>query len=306
MAQASTTQSSTKAPTQPAGILTPARHRSWLTDARRQYTRNPSAVMGMVILAVIVLACIAAPLLTSYAYDKISPMEAFNAPSAEHLMGTDKFGRDVFTRVLFGGRISLQVGLIATTIGCSIGLALGMIAGYTGGYVDEGIMRLLDVMLAFPGILLAMTVVAILGTGLYNLMIAVGIGSIPTYARLVRSSVLTAKETDYVLAARATGLRSRRIMWRHILPNITAPLIVFATLSVATAVLSGAALNFLGMGAKPPSPEWGIMLADGREQLARAWWVSLFPGMAITIVSLCINFIGDGLRSALDPRERER
>jgi peptide/nickel transport system permease protein len=208
--------------------------------------------------------------------------------------------------VLFGGRISLQIGLLATAIGSTIGLLAGMSAGYFGGFLDEAIMRVLDVMLAFPGILLAMAVVTVLGPGLYNLMIAVGIGSIPGFARLVRSSVLSSKEMDYVLAAESLGVHSSRIMWRHILPNIAAPLIVFTTLSVASAVLSGAALSFLGLGAKPPTPEWGIMLSDGRETLNRAWWVSLFPGLAIMVVSLCINFIGDGLRTVLDPHQRER
>ncbi len=280
--------------------------RSWFRQATRQYARLPAAMTGLVLLTLIALACIAAPLLTPFAYDKIAPTEAYQPPSWEHWMGTDKFGRDVFTRVLYGGRISLQVGLFATAIGGTIGLLAGMVAGYLGGLWDELIMRILDIMLAFPGILLAMTVVAVLGPGLYNLMIAVGIGSIPAFARLVRSSVLAGKAMDYVLAANSMGARTQRVMWLHILPNIAAPLIVFATLNVASAVLSGAALNFLGLGAKPPSPEWGIMLSDGRETLNRAWWVSLFPGLAIMTVSLCINFIGDGLRAVLDPRMRER
>lgn len=300
-------QLTTTVPTAGAASVDTVRpQRSLLRQAVRHYLRLPAPTVGLAVLTIIVLACIAAPLLTPYEYAKISPPDAYSPPSREFLMGTDKFGRDVFTRILFGGRISLQVGLIATALGGTIGVLAGMIAGYRGGYIDEAIMRILDVMLAFPGILLAMTVVAVLGPGLYNLMIAVGIGSIPAFARLVRSSVLSGKEMDYVLAANSMGARNRRVMWKHILPNIAAPLIVFTTLNVASAVLAGAALSFLGLGAKPPSPEWGIMLSDGRETLNRAWWVSLFPGLAILTVSLCINFIGDGLRAVLDPRMRER
>jgi peptide/nickel transport system permease protein len=301
------TQMTTTLPPARVAATEPLRpQRSRLRQALRHYFRLPAPTIGLLVLTVVALACIAAPLLTPYRFDKIAPADAYSAPSAEHLMGTDKFGRDIFTRILYGGRISLQVGLLATAIGMTIGVTAGMLAGYMGGYVDEAIMRVLDIMLAFPGILLAMTVVAVLGPGLYNLMIAVGIGSIPAFARLVRSSVLSGKEMDYVLAANAMGARSSRIMWLHIMPNIAAPLIVFSTLNVASAVLAGAALNFLGLGAKPPSPEWGIMLADARETLNRAWWASLFPGLAILTVSLCINFIGDGLRAVLDPRMRER
>jgi peptide/nickel transport system permease protein len=263
-------------------------------------------VVGAVILLLLVLAAVFAPLLTPYEYDKIAPTTAYSAPSVEHLMGTDKFGRDVFTRVLYGGRISLTVGLIATAIGGCIGVILGMTAGYFGGLVDEATMRILDMMLAFPGILLAMGIVAMLGPSLQNLMIAVGIGYIAGFARLMRGNVLSARRFDYVLAAEAIGGRSGTIMRRHIFPNIAAPLIVYATLSVASAILTAAGLSFLGLGAKPPSPEWGIMLSDGRETLNRAWWVSLFPGLAILVTTLSINFVGDGLRTALDPRIRGR
>jgi peptide/nickel transport system permease protein len=207
---------------------------------------------------------------------------------------------------LYGGRISLRIGLLATSIGGIVGILLGMLGGYFGGWTDEIIARILDIMLAFPGILLAMSIVAVLGPGLNNLMIAVGISSIPGFARLARSTVLSVRRNDYIMAANALGVGSGRILWKHILPNIAAPLIVYSTLNVASAILSGAALNFLGLGAKPPSPEWGIMLSDGRETINRAWWVSLFPGLMIMITSLAINFAGDGLRTVLDPRMRER
>jgi peptide/nickel transport system permease protein len=274
--------------------------------ALRRFLTIRSAAVGAVILLVLVLAAVFAPLLTPYEYDKIAPTEAYAPPSGEHPMGTDKFGRDVFTRVLYGGRISLTVGLIATAIGGCIGVILGMTAGYFGGLVDEATMRVLDMMLAFPGILLAMGIVAMLGPSLQNLMIAVGIGYIAGFARLMRGNVLSARRFDYVLAAEAIGGHSGTIMRRHIFPNIAAPLIVYATLSVASAILTAAGLSFLGLGAKPPSPEWGIMLSDGRETLNRAWWVSLFPGLAILFTTLSINFVGDGLRIALDPRVRGR
>lgn len=287
-----------------AGRRVDERSLAWM--AFRRFLTIRSAATGAAVLLLLVLAAVFAPYLTPFEYDKIAPTAAYEAPSREHLMGTDKFGRDVFTRVLFGGRISLTVGLIATAIGGVVGVLLGMTAGYFGGLVDEATMRVLDMMLAFPGILLAMGIVAMLGPSLRNLMIAVGIGYIAGFARLMRGNVLAARRFDYVLAAEALGGRSWTIMRRHILPNIAAPLIVYATLSVAAAILTAAGLSFLGLGAQPPSPEWGIMLSDGRETLNRAWWVSLFPGLAILITTLSINFVGDGLRVALDPRVRGR
>jgi peptide/nickel transport system permease protein len=288
------------------GASRAAEERSLAGIAFRRFLTIRSAAAGAVVLLLLVLAAILAPHLTPFEYDKIAPTAAYEAPSGEHMMGTDKFGRDVFTRVLYGGRISLTVGLIATAIGGGGGVVLGMTAGYFGGLVDEVIMRLLDMMLAFPGILLAMGIVAMLGPSLQNLMIAVGIGYIAGFARLMRGNVLAARKFDYVLAAEALGGRSGIIMRRHILPNIAAPLIVYSTLSVASAILTAAGLSFLGLGAQPPSPEWGIMLSDGRETLNRAWWVSLFPGLAILVTTLSINFVGDGLRVALDPRVRGR
>lgn len=287
-----------------AGRRVDERSLAWM--AFRRFLTIRSAATGAAVLLLLVLAAVFAPYLTPVEYDKIAPTAAYEAPSREHLMGTDKFGRDVFTRVLFGGRISLTVGLIATAIGGVVGVLLGMTAGYFGGLVDEATMRVLDMMLAFPGILLAMGIVAMLGPSLRNLMIAVGIGYIAGFARLMRGNVLAARRFDYVLAAEALGGRSWTILRRHILPNIAAPLIVYATLSVAAAILTAAGLSFLGLGAQPPSPEWGIMLSDGRETLNRAWWVSLFPGLAILLTTLSINFVGDGLRVALDPRVRGR
>jgi peptide/nickel transport system permease protein len=288
------------------GTLAPpgASHSAWQTF--RRFARIPSASVGALILLVLLLAAALAPLLTPYESDVIAPLDAYEPPSLAHPMGTDKFGRDVFTRVLYGGRISLMVGFAATVIGGGIGLLLGMLASFFSGVVDEIIMRLLDVMLAFPDILLSMGIVALLGPSVQNVVIAVGLSYVAGFARVTRGSVLSVKAQEHVLAAQALGCPPIVIMGRHILPNIVAPLIVYGTLSVASAILAAAGLSFLGLGAQPPTPEWGVMLSDGRETLNRAWWVSLFPGLAILVTTLSINFVGDGLRTALDPRVRGR
>ncbi len=268
----------------------------------RRFAANRGAMVGLIALCLLILSAVAAPVLTPYGFAKINSGKAYRPPSSEHFFGNDRFGRDVFARVLYGGRISLQVGLIATMVGAGIGIPIGLVAGGIGGLVDDVMMRFIDVMLAFPGLLLAIGIVAVLGTGMTNLMIAVGIGSVPGFGRVVRGSVLAAREHEYVLAARAIGCSESKTMYRHILPNVMAPIIVLATLNVASAILAGSTLNFLGMGAKPPLPEWGLMLADGRDTLTRAWWVSVFPGLAIIVTTMSINFMGDGLRQALDPR----
>jgi peptide/nickel transport system permease protein len=268
----------------------------------RRFSANRGAVFGAIVLLSLVAATASAPLLTSFGYAKISPAESYQRPSLTHLFGTDRFGRDVFARMLYGGRLSLMVGLIATAVGAGIGIPVGLAAGALRGAVDSILMRVIDIMLAFPGLLLAIGIVAVLGTNLVNLMIAVGVGAVPGFARVVRGSVLAVREHEYVLAAEALGCHEGQTMVRHILPNVMAPIIVLATLNVAAAILAGSTLNFLGMGARPPSPEWGIMLADGRDTLTRAWWVSVFPGVAIMVTTMSINFVGDGLRQALDPR----
>ena len=211
-------------------------------------------------------------------------------------------GGDILSRVIFGARISLQVGLIAVGIAGSLGGLLGLVAGYYGGWLDTVVVTLVNLMLAFPGILLALAIVAALGPGLINVMIAVGISSIPAYIRLVRGSVLSVKESDYVDATRLIGCRDARIIFRHILPNVLAPFIVLSTLKVAEAILIGAAVSFLGLGAQPPIPEWGVMVNDARSYMRRAWWMATFPGLAIVITVLAMNLLGDGLRDALDPR----
>ena len=221
-------------------------------------------------------------------------------------MGTDAFGRDQLTRIMHGGKVSLQVGMISVLIGGTFGIFMGAIAGFFGGWIDEIISRFIDIMLAFPSILLALAVVSVLGPDLYNLMIAVGISSIPAFARLVRSAVLSIKENDYIVAAKSLGLTRARIVIVHIIPNIFASILVFATLEVATAILAGASLNFLGMGAKPPTPEWGLLLAESRDFFRRAWWLATFPGIAIMVTVISINLLGDGLRDTFDPWLKEK
>jgi peptide/nickel transport system permease protein len=266
--------------------------------------RSRSALVGGSVLIVIVLAAIAAALISPYDPIKTNQRLSLEGPSQAHLMGTDRFGRDIFSRVVWGGQESLPIGLVSVGIGLLFGVSLGLVAGYYGGWLDAISMRLVDLLLAFPGILLALAIIAILGGGLTNLMIAVGISVIPDYVRITRGTVLSLKQREFVLAARVIGCRGPAIMRRHILPNVMAPLIVLATLGMAQAIITGSALSFLGLGIKPPTPEWGNMLAEGREFLQHAWWVAFFPGAAIMLTVLAINLLGDGLRDALDPRMR--
>lgn len=269
--------------------------------AMRSLMRRPGPMVGLVVLVLVGALVILAPVVTPYEPDKLNPPAALQGPSLSHPFGTDQFGRDQLTRILYGGRLSLMVGLFSVAIGLGIGILAGSAAGYFGGWLDELIGRIVDVMMAFPGILLAMAIVAILGISVTNLMIAIGISSIPSFTRLIRGGVLGAKENDYVLAARSIGCKDQGIIRGHIIPNIMAPILVYATLSIATAILASASLNFLGMGAKPPTPEWGLMLAESRSFIRNAWWLAAFPGLAIMTVVISINLLGDGLRDAFDP-----
>jgi len=275
-------------------------------DAVRQLRRNPGAVAGACVLAAIVLVTIFSSVLAPYDPVAQDTQAIRQPPSRDHLFGTDNFGRDVFSRVIAGGRKSLPVGLVAVAIAAVVGVLCGLVAGYYGRWTDSLVMRASDLMLAFPGILLAMSLVAILGSSLFNLMLAVGIASIPEYTRVVRGTVLSAREMEYVTAARVSGAGGGKIMLRHILPNILPPVIVLATLGIAGAIILGSTLSFLGLGVKPPAPEWGNMLSDGRTMMRHHWWVSFFPGLAIMLTVLSINLLGDGLRDSLDPRLRNR
>lgn len=270
----------------------------------RQLRRNPSALIGSAIVLLLALIALFAPLIAPFDPLDQNFRAALQGPSRSHLFGTDDVGRDILSRVIFGTRISLRVGLISVAIGGSLGVLLGTVAGFYGRFLDNVIMRLVDVLLAFPGLLLALAIVAILGPGLFNVMIAVGIGGIPTYARMSRATTLAVKERDYVLAARAIGASDARLMGRYILPNAIPPVIVIATLGVAGAILTAAGLSFIGVGAQPPTPEWGAMLTLARQYLQKAWWFTAFPGLAIMVTVLAINMVGDALRDALDPKLR--
>ena len=270
-----------------------------------RFTRNRGAQVGSVLLLAWIFAAVAAPLIAPYDPNELVA-RARQAPSAEHWFGTDQLGRDMLSRVIYGSRISLALGAISVVFGLIPGVALGLAAGYFGGWVDALISRCVDAMLAFPSIILALIIIATLGPGIFNVMIAVGVSAIPEYARLMRGSVLAIKARPYVEAAWLVGNNPFRIMVRHIFVNANAPLVVFTTLQVGNAILVGAGLSFLGLGAQPPTAEWGLMSAEGRELLRRAWWISAFPGVAILTVVIAFNLIGDGLRAALDPKMRVR
>jgi len=281
-------------------------HRSLLTDAWRRLVSSNTARLGMVIVLAFVLIAILAPIVRPYdpTIDSNLTMR-LKPPSREHPFGTDNLGRDVLVRIMHGARVSLRVGFISVGIALTIGTFLGLVAGYLRGWPDNVIMRSMDILLAFPGMLLAIAIVAVRGPGLNNTMIAIGVVSIPYYARLARSMVLSASEQEYVTAARCVGVTEARIIFRHIFPNILSPIIVQATLGLADAILSAAGLGFLGLGAQPPTPEWGAMLSDSYKFLTTgSWWVILFPGLAIMLSVLGFNLFGDGLRDALDPRLR--
>jgi peptide/nickel transport system permease protein len=260
------------------------------------------AVVSVLILAVIGVSMLLAPWLTPYDPLAMNPQSQLLPPSLAHPFGTDLFGRDVLTRVLYGGRISLSIGGLAALLAAVPGLLLGLLSGFYGGVFDRVVMRITDVALAFPSLILSLGIVAILEPGLVNVTIAVGLASIPGYVRLVRGSVLKVKETLYVEAARAIGCSNRRILLRHVLPNVAASVLVLATMDVAWAILRATSLSFLGLGAQPPTPEWGAMIDAGREFLRVAPWVSLAPSSVMMLAVLSINLLGDALRDALDPR----
>lgn len=280
----------------------PRPDRPWRSAGRR-FMGHPGAVIGLCVLLGWIIVAILAPLVAPYDPSALVS-RARQSPSAAHWLGTDMLGRDVLSRVIFGARISISLGLIAVALGGIPGVFLGLLAGYFGGWVDTVISRFVDALLAFPSILLALVVIAALGPSIQNMMIAVGIATLPDYARLVRGSVLSIRSQPYVEAARLVGNSHLRTMLRHILVNANAPIVVLATLQVGSAILIGAGLSFLGLGAQPPTPEWGLMSAEGRQMLQRAWWISTFPGLAILSVVIACNLVGDGLRGALDPKMR--
>jgi len=264
--------------------------------------RTPSARVAMVVLGLYVIAAIAAPVLAPRDPFRMHDGAALQSPSSEYWLGTDRFGRDQLSRLLYGSRMSLQVGLIAVGVALLCGTAIGVLAGYFKGAVDAVLSRLMDILFAFPELLLALAVMAVLGAGTNNLMLAIGIVYTPIFARIARGAVLEVNSREHVEAARSMGAGHGQILFRHILPNIAAPLIVQATLSFAFAVLAEAALSFLGLGVEPDAPSWGIMLKEGKDWMLQAWWVAVFPGLAITLAVLNFNLLGDALRDALDPK----
>lgn len=267
--------------------------------------RSKTMLCGLVIVAGLVALALGASVLAPYSPTRVDPLAALQPPSAKHLMGTDQYGRDVLSRVLLGSRLTLMVGPAAIAISLFFGLLAGVSAGYAGGRLDSILMRLVDVMLAFPGVLLALAAIAILGVGLLNVTIAIGIAYIPNFTRLIRATVLSAKQNLYVEAARAMGAPAPYVVARHVLPNIMAPVLVLTSSAIAWAILTGAALNFLGLGTQPPTPEWGVDLSEGRSYLGAAWWMTTFPGVGIMLAVLGTNLLGDGLRDVLDPRLKE-
>lgn len=273
-------------------------------DALRRLLRNKLAIAGMVILVVFLLSALLAPWLAPYDPLKQELVRRREPPSTEHLLGMDEVGRDLLSRVIFGARTSLQVGVGSVSFAIMIGALLGALSGYLGGWVENVVMRIMDILLAFPSLLLAIAIVSILGPGLMNMLYAIAVVSIPVYGRIVRASVLSVKEQDYILAARAIGVPPGRMLFRNVLPNCLTPLIVQATLGIATAILDAAGLSFLGLGAQPPIPEWGAMLGSGRGSVFTAPHIVFFPGIAIMLLVLGFNLLGDGLRDALDPRLR--
>lgn len=277
------------------------RHGAW-SDAAIRLRRNKAAMFGLIVLIILIVCAIIPQYIAPYGYDDQNYSERFLPPSLTHLMGTDNFGRDIFSRIIYGCRTSVQIGLISVGIAAVVGGILGAVAAFYGGATDNIIMRCLDVLLAIPSTLLAISIAASLGPGLFNLMVAVGISSVPTYARVVRASVLTVKGQEFVEAAKAVGASDFRMIFSHMIPNAIAPVIVQATLGVAGAILSAAGLSFLGLGIEPPTPEWGSMLSSGRQYIRDYWYVVTFPGLAIMLTVFALNLFGDGLRDALDPR----
>ncbi|MGM0845492.1 MAG: nickel transporter permease [Bacillota bacterium] len=271
-------------------------------EAWKSFRKNKTALVGSLIVLFFVILALTGPLIAPQGINEQDMSKRLLAPSAEHWLGTDDFGRDILSRIIHGARISLTVGFLAVVGSAVIGSILGIVAGYYGRWVDTIISRFFDILLAFPSILLAIAVVAALGPSLRNALIAIAIINIPNFGRLIRSRVLSVKQEEYVMAAKAIGMSDKRILFSHVLPNSMAPIIVQGTLAIATAILEAAALGFLGLGAQPPDPEWGKMLSDARRYMLDAPWTMIFPGLAIMLTVLGFNLMGDGLRDALDPK----
>jgi peptide/nickel transport system permease protein len=275
----------------------------WRSAARRVW-RNPLGATGVTVVALVTLVAVLAPVLAPYdPYSQYAGRELVR-PLSQHVLGSDELGRDTLSRLIYGTRLSLLVGIVSVALGAGVGVTTGLVAGYWGGWLEAALMRVWDAVLAFPAILLGIAVATVLGPGLVNAALAVGIVNIPQFSRISRASALAEKEKDYVQAARASGLGDFRIVFRHVLPNTVAPLLIQATLAMACAVLLEAGLSFLGLGAQPPEPSWGSMLNSSRSYLREAPWYGIFPGLALSLLLLGLNFLADAVRDALDPRQK--
>ena len=275
-----------------------------LSQFLRFFFRSPGAKVGTILLLLLILVAIFAPIIAPFDPSAMGVGKNLQPPSAGHWFGTDEFGRDLFSRVVYGSRLTLMIGLVAVGISMIAGVAIGMVAGYAGGWIESVLMRAIDVLFSFTETLIALAAVAVLGPSLTNATIAVGISSIPFYARVTYGAILVEKNKEYFKAAQAIGARHFGLLFRHLLPNILSTIIVVSTVGVSIAILSASALSFLGLGAQPPSPEWGAILAAGRDYFKRAPWITTLPGLSIAITVLGFNLLGDGLREALDPQQR--
>jgi peptide/nickel transport system permease protein len=267
-----------------------------------RFKKNKRAMAGLFMVLLFLIVAVFAPWLAPYNPIEQNMQVMLEPPSLKHPFGTDEFGRDIFSRIIYGAQISLLIGIVGVLISVLFGVALGTVSGYFGGWADSLIMRFMDILMAFPSFLLALAIVSVLGPGMVNVMIAIGIFSVPAFARISRSSVIAIKNKEYIEAAKAMGGTHTRIIFKHVIPNSIAPIIVLSTMRMATAILTAAGLSFLGMGAQPPTPEWGAMLSTGREYLRTAPHVSTIPGLAIMFMVLAFNMLGDGLRDAMDPK----
>jgi peptide/nickel transport system permease protein len=286
-------------------LAEPVKKKSMLVEIAKRFSRSKLGVFGLSIVVILVLLILLAPVITTYDYAFQDYANRFAYPSMKHLLGTDNFGRDIFTRLLYGGRISLMISLISVVLSNLMGITLGSIAGFFGGKVDLVVMRLLDILMAIPSLIMAIAISAALGGGTFNTILAISISGIPYSMRMTRSTILTVKTSDYVEAARATGSKSIRIIIKHILPNSFAPVLVSATLLIGTNIMSISGLSFIGLGVQPPTPEWGSILAAGREFLRDFWPIIVFPSLCIFLTVFGFNLFGDGLRDAIDPRLKD-
>ncbi|MDD4781686.1 MAG: ABC transporter permease [Tissierellia bacterium] len=278
--------------------------RSQIKSIMFRYKKNKLAMVGFVMFIIMIIIAISADLIVDYEIDAVTQnmKERLQTPNSEHVFGTDEYGRDIFARIIFGARISLFVGLITISLSLTGGAIIGATAGYYGGRIDNVLMRIMDIFLAIPSILLAISIVAALGTGIFNLLLAMSISQVPRFARIVRSSILTVKGQDFIEAAKACGTKDSRIIIKHIIPNAIGPIIVQATLTMASTILTISSLSFVGLGIQSPTPEWGSMLSDGKKQMRYYPHLVIIPGIAIMLAVMSLNLIGDGLRDALDPR----